>query len=232
MAKQAKKRSRRAAHPAPSRKSGVNYWLIIAIAALATVVVVGLMLLGQQDSNPAPPPQLAEVSSDKSTGEAAAPVVVVEYADFQCPFCRDFALGPERQLLADYVETGKARFAFRHLAFIGPESQEAAEAAECANAQGRFWDYHHKLFEEQGGENVGAFSDENLKQFATELGLDSAQFNQCLDSNQYQAKVQQEIEEAERLGIRSTPTLFVNGQLIRNGSDYNVLRTAIESALQ
>lgn len=124
------------------------------------------------------------------------------------------------------------RFAFRHFAFIGDESRWAAEATECANEQGRFWDYYDKLFEEQTGENVGAFNQDNLKGFATDLELDTEQFNQCLDSGKYRAKVAQEVAEAQRLGVRSTPTLFVNGQLIRNGSDYQTLQAAIETALK
>jgi protein-disulfide isomerase len=123
------------------------------------------------------------------------------------------------------------RFAFRHFAFIGDESRWAAEATECANEQGRFWDYYDKLFEEQAGENVGAFNRDNLKGFAADLTLDTELFNQCLDSGKFRAKVEQEVAEAQRLGVRSTPTLFVNGQLIRNGSNYQTLQAAIEAAL-
>jgi protein-disulfide isomerase len=220
----------------PGRHSGQRiglkqYSLIIGIVAVAVIVVSAFAILGQGSSRT---PQLnpAEVSLDKSAGAKDAPVVVVEYADFQCPYCKQFATGPELQLRQEYVDTGKARFVFRQLAFIGPESLWAAEAAECANEQGRFWDYHDKLFAEQAGENEGAFSRENLKRFAAELRLDTQQFNQCLDSDKYQAKVQQEIGQAEQLGVRSTPTLFVNGQLLRNGSDYQVLQTAITAALK
>lgn len=129
------------------------------------------------------------------------------------------------------MDTGKVRFAFRHFAFIGDESRWAAEATECANEQGRFWDYYDKLFEEQAGENVGAFNRDNLKRFAAGLGLDAEQFNQCLDSGKYAAKVQQETAEGQRLGVRGTPTFFVNGQLIRDGSNYQALQAAIETAL-
>ena len=117
------------------------------------------------------------------------------------------------------------------MAFIGDESRWAAEASECANEQGRFWDYHDKLFAEQTGENVGTFSLDNLKRFAADLKLNAQQFNQCLDSGEYRDKVQQEVSEGQRLGVNSTPSLFVNGQLIRQGSDYQVLQTAIEAAL-
>jgi protein-disulfide isomerase len=129
------------------------------------------------------------------------------------------------------VDQGKVRFVFRHLAFLGQESIWAAEASECANEQGRFWDYYDKLFAEQTGENVGTFVRDNLKRFAADLGLDTQQFNQCLDSNKYLSKVQQEGADAQRLGIGSTPAILVNGQLINNGSDYQVLQAAIQAAL-
>jgi len=129
------------------------------------------------------------------------------------------------------VSTGQVRFAFRHFAFIGEESRWAAEASECANEQGGFWDYYDKLFEEQAGENVGTFSTENLKRFAADLDLDTEQFNECLDSGKYEAKVEQETAQGWQEGVRGTPTLFVNGRLIEGGGDYQVLREAIEAAL-
>ncbi len=122
-------------------------------------------------------------------------------------------------------------FAFRHFAFIGEESRWAAEATECASEQGRFWDYYDKLFEEQAGENVGAYSKENLKRFASDLGLDRAQFDQCLDSGKYAEKVVQETALGRVAGVRGTPTLFVNGQLIEGGARYEILKAAIEAAL-
>lgn len=117
------------------------------------------------------------------------------------------------------------------MAFVGNESVWAAEATECANEQGRFWDYYAKLFEKQGGENVGAFSKENLQRFAADLGLDTAQFSQCLAAGTYTSKVQQETAEGRQKGVRGTPTVFVNGQLIEGGSDYRLLRSAVESAV-
>ena len=130
------------------------------------------------------------------------------------------------------MDNGQVRFVFRHLAFLGNESTWAAEATECANEQGRFWDYYDKLFEEQGAENSGAFSQDNLKRFAAELQLDTDQFNQCLDSGEYQGKVRQEGAEAQRLGITSTPSLLVNGVLVQNGSSYPTLQAAIEAELR
>ena len=123
------------------------------------------------------------------------------------------------------------RFAFHQFAFIGDESRWAAEATECASEQGRFWDYYDKLFEEQAGENVGAFSKENLKRFASDLSLDREQFDQCLDTGKYAEKVRLETTQGQKAGVRGTPTLFVNGQLIDGGSEYEILKAAIEAEL-
>ena len=213
------------------KSSGLpTYVLIIGVVVVALAVVAVLVLLdrGSGGAETEPP----EESLDKSLGAEDAPVVVVEYADFQCPYCGQFAAGAARQLKENYVDQGQVRFVFRHLAFIGDESTWAAEASECANEQGRFWDYHDKVFEEQAGENQGAYSKENLKRFAAELGLDTEQFDQCLDSGTYRSKVREEVKEAQRRRINSTPSLLVNGRLVPNGSSYQVLQGAVEAALR
>ncbi len=129
------------------------------------------------------------------------------------------------------MQTGKVRFVFRHFAFIGRESVLAAEAAECANEQGRFWDYYDKIFAEQAGENVGAFAMENLIRFAQEIGLDSQAFRRCMENETYHAKVLQETQEGRNAGVRGTPTLFVNGEYVEGGGNYDILRAAVLKAL-
>ena len=175
--------------------------------------------------------QTAPANLDKSKGAANAPVTVLEYGDFQCPACQRFFSDTERRLKEEYVSKEQVRFVFRNFAFIGNESRWAAEASECANEQGRFWDYHDQLYEKQGGENVGTFSKENLKRFAVDLGLNAEQFNPCLDSGKYAAKVQQELAQGRQEGVRGTPSVFVNGKLIEGGVDYQVLRRTIELVL-
>ncbi|MCL4507810.1 MAG: DsbA family protein [Chloroflexi bacterium] len=203
-------------------------WLIIGVAVFLVLVAAGVAYaLTAQDKGDVVP----GAGSEKSKGSATAQVVVEEYADFQCPACRRFFDTTARQLEKEYVSTGKVKFVFRHYAFLGQESRWAAEAAECANDQGRFWDYYDKLFTEQGGENVGVFSKPNLQRFAAELGLDAARFNQCLTSGKYTASVFADINQAASKGVRGTPTLFVNGRSVDRGSDYAVLRQAIEAAL-
>jgi protein-disulfide isomerase len=207
-----------------------TYGLVVGVVVVVMAVVAAFVLLDQAGSRSQSQPGAA--SPETSMGAADAPVMVVEYADFQCPYCKQFALGSEQQLIKDYVDTGKARFVFQNLAFIGNESIWAAEAAECAAAQGHFWEYHDLLFEKQGSENTGGFAQANLKQYAADLGLSTSQFDQCLNSGKYLSLVNQQGAEAQRLGIRSTPSLLVNGKLITNGADYAVLKAAIEAALK
>jgi len=115
------------------------------------------------------------------------------------------------QLEEKYVKTGQIKLVYRHMAFLGDESQWAAEASECAGDQGKFWEYHDKLFTSQNGENQGAFSKDNLKKFAADLKLDTAKFNQCLDSNQFTDKIKKATQDAQQLGVQGTPTVFING---------------------
>ena len=203
-------------------------WLIIGVALFLVLGAAGVAYaLTARDKGDAVPGAVSE----KSKGSATAQVVVEEYADFQCPACRRFFDTTARQLEAEYVSTGKVKFVFRHYAFLGQESRWAAEAAECANDQGRFWNYYDKLFTEQGGENVGVFSKPNLQRFAAELDLDSISFNQCLSSGKFAAKVQADLTDGANRAVRGTPSVFVNGRLVDRGSDYTILRAAIEQAL-
>ena len=104
-------------------------------------------------------------------GNKNAKVTIIEFADFQCPFCERFFKDAESNIIKDYVNSGKVKFAFRHYAFLGQESNFAAEASECANEQGKFWEFHDYLFKNQQGENQGAFTKDKLKGFAATLGL-------------------------------------------------------------
>jgi protein-disulfide isomerase len=222
-----KRRSRR---QSARKRSGLSTYALISGVVVVAMVAVALIVILDQGANSSQAASDA-VALEKSYGADDAPVVVVEYADFQCPYCQQFALGAGQQLKEDYADKGQVRFVFRHFAFIGDESTWAAEASECANEQDRFWDYHDKLFEEQAGENQGAFSQDNLERFAAELGLDSEQFDECLDSGKYESQVRDEFREAQQRRINSTPSILVDGQLIQNGMNYQVLQAAVEAAL-
>jgi protein-disulfide isomerase len=207
-----------------------TYALIGAAVLVALIAVAAIALLNRKSGSPQTP--AGAETAEISYGAADAPVVVVEYADFQCPYCRQFWAGPEKQLRQDYADKGQVRFVFRNFPFIGNESTWAAEAALCANEQGRFWEYHDKLYEEQGAENKGVFARSNLKRFAAELGLDATSFDPCLDSGKYASRVRAEFDEGRQRGIDRTPTLLVDGQVVQDGSSYPALQAAIEAALK
>ncbi|MEK7645648.1 MAG: DsbA family protein [Patescibacteria group bacterium] len=155
-------------------------------------------------------------------GDAKAPVMIVEYADFQCPFCERYFKQNQTAFISQYVNSGKVRFAWKDYAFLGQESVWAAEAARCANDQGKFWEYHDYLFNHQGAENSGAFSKANLKKFASALSLNAGQFNKCLDSDKYASLIQKETQEASTIGVNGTPATFINGQLVADSNGNSV----------
>ena len=141
-----------------------------------------------------------------------AKITIVEFSDFQCPFCGRYQQAVHPQLLKQYVETGQVNFVYKHSAFLGQESVWAAQAAECAADQGKFWEYHDLLFSRQNGENQGAFNKDKLIGFAKEMGLDMAKFEPCLTNDETLARVQADTQEGQAAGVRGTPTFFINGQ--------------------
>ncbi len=118
------------------------------------------------------------------------------------------------------------------MAFLGPESQWAAEASECAAEQNAFWEYHDFLFENQQGENQGAMSKDNLKKFAADLNLNTEQFNECLDSEKYAEIVQADTNGARQIGATSTPVFLINGQPVIGAQPYEIFQQAIDQLLE
>lgn len=168
----------------------------------------------------------------KALGPAGSKVIVQEFADFQCPICGEFFRSVEPQLLTDFVNTGKIRYEFHHFIVIdtntgGSESRHAAEASECANEQGHFWDFHKMLYTNQQGEGSGAFADRRLEAFAVSLGLDSQKFDACFTSHRYSSAVDADISLGTQMAVAGTPTVFVNGAIVSNPLDYNALKQQI-----
>lgn len=128
-----------------------------------------------------------------------------------------------------YAGSGDVRFEYKHFAFIGNESVKAAEASECAAEQDMFWPYHDTIFANQRGENVNAYSNAALKNFAAALGLDAAEFDSCLDSGKYTRAVRSDLDEARDRDVRSTPTLFVNGEKVEGAVTFAQLQSMIET---
>ncbi len=168
---------------------------------------------------------ITEKSDDHIRGDKNAKVTLVEYSDFECPFCGK--LIPTLDKIMDEYK-GKVKLIFRHfpLSSIHPNAQKAAEASECASDQGKFWEMHDKMFAEQ--DNLGI---DSLKAMAKSLGLNSSKFNECLDSGKYAKKVADSEEEGTAYGVKGTPTTFVNGTLISGSLPYDSFKQVIDSAL-
>ncbi len=198
-----------------------------AIAIGTTVFVAAAILLLRAD-DPAGGSDAASYAAPVR-GNADAPVTIDEYGDFQCPSCGAFARSVEAELVRRYIETGRAKLVFHHFPWIGPESKRAAEAASCAGAQGSFWSYHDLLYANQHGENSGFLSSDNLKRFASQLGLDRAAFDRCLDLGSYRAAVEADFQTGLRLGLNSTPTFIVNGQRIVGAQPLAVFAAVIDA---
>jgi protein-disulfide isomerase len=161
-------------------------------------------------------------------GDPNATITVTEYLDFQCPICLRAALTVIAEIDRRYVETGEAKLEVQPIAILGNESVDAAEAAKCADAQGKFWEYHDTLFANQSGENKGTFKPDNLKRFAAAIGLDAASFDSCLDSARYESQVAQDTESAKSIGVKGTPTIFVNSTKVETSVD--AISAAIDAA--
>jgi protein-disulfide isomerase len=137
----------------------------------------------------------------------------------------------EPELVERYVENGTLRYEWRDFAYLGQESVNAALAARAAQEQGRFWEYHDVLYENQGSVNSGAFSDEALVGFAEEVEVDTEQFEAALTSGRYESVVQSDLREAQNAGIQGTPSFTINGQRLVGPQPLEVFEQVIEAKL-
>ncbi|MBI4085322.1 MAG: DsbA family protein [Candidatus Liptonbacteria bacterium] len=176
-----------------------------------------------------------ETPRDVILGEPNAPVTIIEYGDYQCPFCSRFFDTTERSIRENYVKPGKAKMVFRNFQFIGAESELAAQAAECAKDQGSFWAYHDAIYAAElrdGKENNGNLNKTLFVQIANDLKLNVNDFTSCYDSGKYVNQVKDDTSSGSSLGINSTPTLFVNGQVVKGALPYEQFQPIIENALK
>ncbi len=178
----------------------------------------------QAPSQPTPsqptPSQPVKISLDDDPirGDPDAPITIVEFSDFQCPFCARFHVQTLPSLLDEYIESGKVNLVYRDFPIqsIHPNALPAAVAAECANEQGKYWEYHDMLFEKQNGWNrldsntaISTFS-----QYATDVGLEQQQFDSCLGSGKYLEEVQKDLSDGKDYGITGTPGFFIGNEEI------------------
>ena len=186
-----------------------------------------LQRFGQSQPGRSSAPVMARVAvgDNPTLGKADAPLTLVEFSDYQCPFCRQFSEGTLPALKKDYIDTGKLRYVFRDFPIdqIHPQARKAAEAAHCAGDEGKYWEMHGLLFRNQQG-----LQPEQLQTYAERLHLDVRAFGACLENAKYQALVQRNFTEGASLGVRGTPA-FVLGKTRADGMVEGILFTGLRS---
>ena len=216
--------------------------LLIAIA----LAIIGLIVIFFVFFNPTGKAEY--ISSDSPIlGNLNATINVVEFSDYECPFCQA-SEGANQEVIASlkqndpeweapvpkiietYVNAGKVKLVFRQYP-LHPNSKELALAAKCAQEQGKFWEYHKILFE-----NYNALTDNDLKKYAVDLNLNLSQFNQCLDSKKYGQSIQNDLNDGQALGISGTPTFFIGNDAtdytkIEGAQSFSAFKQVIDSKL-
>jgi len=203
---------------------------------------------GNGDDGPLVPAKLdlANLSAGSAvSGSAGAKVTIIEFSDFQCPFCKNFYSNGYAQIKADYIDSGKAKIVFKNMPLdntcnenmggqLHPEACNAAKAAVCAGTQGKFWEMHDKLFE-----NQSTLSSANYSKWAGELGLNAATFSACMSSNDTTDDIKGDISDAtaiaqgiaaQQVQFGGTPSFIIVFE--KSGDNYNKVRAAIEQLRQ
>ncbi len=224
-------------------------FVVLAVVAVILVVIFGggggssnTDLVAALEKHNADFP--ADLAKGNKVGRDDAPVKIVEYEDYQCPFCLKYTANQEGDVINELVKSGKVQLEFRHLPILGNESVASAIASQCAADQDKFWQYHNLLYltQAKAGQgtveknNVGRFADDKLKQFATDIGLDRAKFDSCYDNRTPLDSILQQQREANSFGITGTPGFLVNGQPLGTGTpnsidDWKQVVTNVENAL-
>ena len=201
-----------------------NLRLIITVGVIAVIIFVIVMIFWSQSSQ-VPPLSAARLASDPSLGSASAKVTIIEYGDFGCTTCRGWEqAGVLKQIVATYGD--QVHFVWRDYPIITAQSPQAADAGQCAFDQGKFWQYHDLLYAKQP-----ALSISELKSYAVQIGLNTTQFDPCLDLGQDKAKVNQSMAEARGYGFIGTPSFIVNGQKVIGPASFSQFKSLIDPIL-
>ena len=165
-------------------------------------------------------------------GNPNAKVTIVAFEDFRCPFCEKLFTDTEPQLQKDYIDTGKVKFYYRNYQFLGPASVVAGNAGECANEQDKFWEFHDYMYKNQPSESdTSMYTTDNLTQIAGQLGMNTSQFQSCLNSKKYDTNVSKDLSDGQKAGVSGTPTLFINGLPVVGAQPYSAFKTLIDQEL-
>ena len=147
----------------------------------------------------------ASIDDDPVKGKADAPVTIIEFSDYQCPFCGRFVKNTLTEITQKYIDTGKVKYVFRDFPLdFHKLAPKASEAANCAGDKGKYWEMHDKLFE-----NQSALTLDNLRQYATDIGLDAESFNACIDSGKHAAEITKDLEDGKKAMVSGTPSFII-----------------------
>lgn len=226
--------------------------LIVAVAIIYAFGPEGAAVIPDDGSKSAatlPPFEISLPYSQTLTsggdillGDPNAKVKIVEYGDYQCPYCANFAIQTEPQIKQNYIASGKANMIYKDLIVIdsfvpnGQESRNAALAANCAADQGKFWEYHDALFAVEAAdraENNGNLTKELFLAIADKLGMDKSTFGSCYDTGKYSSEIISDTEEASKdLEKLSTPSTLINGELVPGAQPYEIFAAVIDKYLK
>ena len=202
---------------------------VAGISSTLNTLTEGAPAVAPSGDQPAVPTARADIDSDDDAvkGNSDAPVEIVEFSDFQCPFCERFYTDTLPQLESEYINTGKVKLAFRDFPLsIHPMAKPAALAAECAGDQGKYWEYHDKIFENQGRLSADVWDD-----FATEIGLNVGTFNSCVSSGKHNAEIDADFAAGRAAGVTGTPAFFINGKLLVGAQPFEAFKQVIDAEL-
>ncbi len=203
-----------------------------------TVAAAGAGAQNPQPAAPTPPAVVKNLSQGQLPilGNKDAKVTMIEFSDFQCPFCKAYFDNTAAQINDKYIKTGKVKFAYRYfpLTTIHPNAEKSAEAAACANDQGQFWAYHNLLFKNQDtwGPKAAADAANDFINYAGQLGLNTDQFQSCLSNGSDADKINSDVTDATVAQVDATPTFFINGVRVTGAVPFAQLQQTIEDQLK
>ena len=213
--------------------------VIFLVIGLLTGLLIGLNLSSflsspQQDDNETSFERVEGISADDDPflGSPNAPVTIIEFSDFECPFCKKFFDGTLQDIITNYVDTGKVKYVLRDfpLSDIHPDAEIAAEAANCANEQDKYWEFHDLLFQNQEDWISGNTTVE-FKKYGSSLGLNEEQFTLCLESGKYVDEILMDMQDGLNAGVQGTPTFYINGVKVVGAQVYSVFKQVIDEEL-
>lgn len=224
--------------------------LVAVVAVLLMVVTPNLLGGDDDDKEPQPAAEAGEqptLTEDQQAwedfvrrdpddptamGDVDAPVVMVAYSEFQCPYCGKFAKDTAPSLIDEYVEDGTLRIEWRDFPYLGEESTTAAHAARAAAMQDKFWEFHDAMYADQLPPNSGNLNEDYVAGIAEEIGLDVDRFREDMASDEVKKAVQRDVDEGTAVGVTGTPSFLVNGQPVVGAQPLKAFEQAIDTAAE